>query len=189
MKRNSFSNRGKIRGNFRFISNVFGQKHNNFVDIIYGHAHGVQFAFLVVAIAVLLIATAPLSSVQAQQTNENKGWSVGGIGGDSCGSYLSAAESTSSGENSAIKYNGKIWYDKRTSYTQWILGYISALNATYYNIPQLQIRVNFSVTDLWIREWCNTHPADMVWAATTAFVKERWAVQSNHPPATGGAGK
>ena len=61
-------------------------------------------------------------------------------------------------------------------YQQWLLGYVSAANATLSALnaahPDPFKRIDLAGMDLWMRNWCNQHPTQTVYEGANAFVDE-----------------
>jgi len=120
----------------------------------------------------MLIASCCLPvSAQAQQPVLLRG-----VGLDSCGKFLATVERTVSGKG--LKYthpNGTEFFDAGEVYAEWIQGYLSALNELNARTKKRQVSVDYPGVERWLRNWCQTHPAESVFAAIGAFASEQGA--------------
>lgn len=66
---------------------------------------------------------------------------------------------------------GRKYVDEGEVYAEWIQGYISGFNMI--NTLSKSIAVDYPGTDLWIRKWCETHPADRLVSAVTSFIRSQ----------------
>jgi hypothetical protein len=120
---------------------------------------------------VALVATVsiPFSSpVSAEHTV----WTQG-VGLDSCGTFLASIEGLPIGKAEVVNSNGRTYFSAAATYQSWIEGYISGVNA--YE-PTREVRVDFPGIELWIRTWCESHPADALVDAVGHFLLSRWGV-------------
>jgi hypothetical protein len=98
--------------------------------------------------------------------------SVYGYGNHSGGAYLSIASGHKYGSANLIRYaDGTEFYDKAYMQSEWISGYLSAINALHQNPKQIDI--DTAAVDLWLRQWCNLHPASTMMQAIDAFIVEQ----------------
>jgi hypothetical protein len=95
---------------------------------------------------------------------------ITGIGSHSCASFLNIVNGTQPALSSSLTYpNGQTWFDEHRLYGEWLLGFVSALNTASDDAHQ--INVDGPGIELWLRNWCQAHPADSVVWAASAFVK------------------
>jgi hypothetical protein len=121
---------------------------------------------------VALIATVSIS-VSSPSSAERSVWTQG-VGLDSCGKFLASIEGLPIGKAETVTYpNGRRYVSEAAAYQSWIEGYISGVNA--YE-PTREIRVDFPGIELWIKTWCESHPADTLVSAVGYFITSRWGV-------------
>jgi hypothetical protein len=118
-----------------------------------------------------LIATASLP-FSSPRSDEPAVWWVAGIGNDSCGKFLASIEELPTGRGKTLHYpDGNTYYSDSFAYAAWIQGYISGVNAYERQRP---IKVDYAGTELWIKKWCEAHPADTLVSAVGHFIASRW---------------
>jgi hypothetical protein len=135
-----------------------------------------------------VVTVLPVSSCLAEQvTQEPTIVLIRGFGNDSCGKFLASVEGLPLGKVPMITYqDGQEYWSKAGVYANWIEGYISGVNtiidvdpfrsgAGQYQ-PSKQIGVDYLGTELWIRKWCNTHPAESLYYAVASFIRSRWGL-------------
>jgi hypothetical protein len=57
----------------------------------------------------------------------------------------------------------------KSGLAKWIQGFLTAWNIV--SDDSHQITVDYPRVDLWVRNWCQAHPADSMGWAVTAFVQ------------------
>src|SRR5438034_6454817 len=82
---------------------------------------------------------------------------VYGIGGKSCGDYLSAVSDHAPGTGMQIKEADREYFDAALVQREWLAGFMTAMNMMWSE-PTMQITANAAAIDVWIRGWCEQHP-------------------------------
>jgi hypothetical protein len=123
-------------------------------------------AFIVALIATISIPFYSPSSA------EHSVWTQG-VGLDSCGKFLASIEGLPIGKHETATYpNGRVYVSEAYAYQSWIEGYISGVNA--YE-PTRETKVDYPGVELWIKTWCESHPADALVDAVGHFLLSRWS--------------
>ena len=104
---------------------------------------------------------------------------IQGAGTVSCGTFLTASQGMPAGQHLQFTYDGHVYMDQSAYYASWIVGYISGANAMIGTIggplyQSKQVYVDLAGTVLWIKNWCEAHPADALAFAVAAFQLNRW---------------
>lgn len=93
---------------------------------------------------------------------------VSGIGSDSCASYVLALADNR--PSTAMTMDGKTYYTMANAYTQWINGFVTAINLSGRpGTNQIQVDVNGIA--MWVRNWCEANPSESIVAGAGAFVR------------------
>jgi hypothetical protein len=122
-----------------------------------------------------LVATAPIPLSSSSNSEEHTVWTQG-VGNNSCGKFLASIEGLPIGGAETLTYpNGRIYVSESVAYQSWIEGYISGVNA--YE-PTREVRVDYPGIELWIKAWCEAHPADPLVSAVGHFILNRWGASS-----------
>lgn len=124
------------------------------------------------AILILIIST----SASAIEPNQ---WVITGIGGDSCASYVLALSENQ--PTAAITMEGKTFYTTANAYTQWINGFITAMNVTG-KPGQNQIQVDVNGIALWVKNYCETNPSESIVMGVGAFIRAHRQEMSEKSP-------
>ena len=74
-----------------------------------------------------IFATVAATLAQAQTIGPNQ-WAIMGLGNDSCGTYTIALMEDPS--ISAVNMSGRTYFTMANAYTQWLSGFVSAINLT-----------------------------------------------------------
>jgi hypothetical protein len=121
------------------------------------------------ALATIMLAI-PFSSPRADYGR----W-VQGFGNYSCAKFLNASVGTPFGEMGEHPWNGKTFVTENAAYQEWLEGYISGFNMFFaFGEPgQPDIRVDIAGIDAWVRNYCQTHPADSLTTAAWSFIASR----------------
>jgi hypothetical protein len=108
--------------------------------------------YLVMIIASTLAFTA---TVPAQQE-----FASYGVGNLSCASFLGSVKRTEPGHVTSLSRWGddEKYFGKDGLYHEWIGGFLTATNKG--SDASHQITVDYPGVDLWLRNWCQAHPAD-----------------------------
>jgi hypothetical protein len=115
-------------------------------------------------VAVAMALPTGLSADEAT-TPQQAGWVAAGAGLDSCASYLSAMRTDQSGSGVA----GKL-FAKGEVYTQWILGFVSAIDDLH--LPGVEVtRIDPNGMTAWVESYCASSPQRRIIDAAAAFVR------------------
>jgi hypothetical protein len=118
-------------------------------------------SLVIIASTLAITAIAP-----AQQTMVH----YHGIGSNSCASFLGAVKGTQPGSGPTLTYpNGQKWFSESGLYAEWIQGFITAINVA--SDDSHQISADYPGVDLWLRNWCQAHPADLLGWAVSDFAR------------------
>jgi hypothetical protein len=101
---------------------------------------------------------------------------VHGIGGKSCGEYLSAASNHPPGTGMTAKQADVDYFDAATVQSEWLAGFMTAMNMVWSE-PTMQITAGAAAIDDWIRKWCERHPTQVLVHAAAAFTREQFLTQ------------
>jgi hypothetical protein len=101
---------------------------------------------------------------------------VHGIGGKSCGEYLSAASDHSPGTGMTVKRADVVYFDAATLQSEWLAGFMTVMNMVWAE-PAMQITAWPAVIDDWIRKWCERNPTQALVHAAAAFSREQFLTQ------------
>jgi hypothetical protein len=113
----------------------------------------------------MIVASLAFTATASAQPQRNI--SAYGVGTSSCASFLRTTDSTPGSSRSLAYPNGQTWFSENRLYAEWIMGFITAMNAVYEN----QIHTDGPGFDLWLRNWCQEHPANSVHWAVAEFVR------------------
>jgi hypothetical protein len=105
---------------------------------------------------------------------------VYGIGGKSCGVYLSAVSDHAPGTGMQIKQADGDYFDAAFVQREWLAGFMTAMNMMWSE-PAMQITADAAAIDVWIRKWCEQHPNSALVHAAAAFVREQFLTQLTKP--------
>jgi len=105
---------------------------------------------------------------------------VHGIGGKSCGDYLSAVSNHAPGTGMLIKHADGEYFDAAFVQREWLAGFMTAMNMMWSE-PTMQITADAAAVDVWIRQWCEQHPNSALVHAAAAFVSEQFLTQLTKP--------
>lgn len=72
--------------------------------------------------------------------------------------------------------DGRTYFDEAVRYADWVEGYLTEANDTTRGTQHPQISVDFAGIDLWLRQWCERHPADLFVNAVTSFTRYQWGM-------------
>jgi hypothetical protein len=109
----------------------------------------------------------------ASSASATEGWtSFGNSASDSCGKFLAARRPD---YGLRTKIDGTEFVDQSTVYREWIEGFISGVNLIHARFRSVQsmpkdINADSVSTELWIANYCQTHPAERLVDAAVAFV-------------------
>jgi hypothetical protein len=103
-----------------------------------------------------------------------------GIGNYSCGRFIAAIGKNAPGKIRSIPTGDGDFVSEIAEYQQWLLGFVSgfnsaiaAYNAAHADEHEQQVtRFDPAGMDLWMRNWCNKHPTNLVYDGAVAFVDE-----------------
>jgi hypothetical protein len=103
---------------------------------------------------------------------------VHGIGGKSCGEYLSAASDHPPGTGMTVKRADVVYFDAATVQSEWLAGFTTAMNMMWAE-PAMQITAGPAMIDGggWIRKWCERNPTQALVHAAAAFSREQFLTQ------------
>lgn len=116
-------------------------------------------------IAFALLSLRPFASHAGEAIGPNQ-WVILGIGSDSCASYVLALNDHR--PTAAIELQGKTYFTVAAAYTQWLTGYVTALNLRGESGPG-QITVDVNGVALWVKRWCEERPSLTVVDGISAF--------------------
>src|SRR5215831_12464947 len=113
------------------------------------------FRGIILIVSMTLPASVCLSQNRTTQPPEVF---IQGVGLDSCGKFLAAVEGLPIGLGPVLTYaDGRKYLSEAAVYAAWIQGYISGVNS-YERLRQ--IKIDYAGTELWMKNWCNSHLAD-----------------------------
>lgn len=95
--------------------------------------------------------------------------SIVGLGAKSCGDYSVAMAAAHGDPLSGIRWKGRRYPSMAWAYTEWVLGYVSAVNVMGKPGPG-QITTDSRGIALWVDNYCKSHPAAEIVSAAYAFV-------------------
>jgi hypothetical protein len=127
------------------------------------------------AVACLLLTWA-VTAAFAQSVPDTT--TVHGIGGKSCGDYLSAVSDHAPGTGMQMEQANGEYFDAALVQREWLAGFMTAMNMTE---PTMQITADAAAIDVWIRGWCEQHPNGALVHAAAAFVREQFLTQLTKP--------
>jgi hypothetical protein len=110
---------------------------------------------------------------------ESNQWVITGIGADSCASYVLALSENR--PTAAITMEGKTFYTTANAYTQWINGFLTAMNATG-KPGQGQIQVDVNGIALWVKNYCEANPSESIVMGAGAFIRAHRQEVSEQKP-------
>ena len=125
-------------------------------------------SFLVFVVTVAFAQTVPDTTI------------VHGIGGKSCGDYLSAVSDHTPGTGMQIKQADGEYFDAAFVQREWLAGFLTAMNVMWSE-PAMQITADAAAIDVWIRKWCEQHPDSALVHAAAAFVREQFLAHLSKP--------
>lgn len=96
-------------------------------------------------------------------------WTIYGKGADPCAKFSAVMKGLPLGQVPARPTPQGVWYAEGMAYSQWVQGYISALNALNSDSAK-QIRVDWPTTDGWLRDFCERHPDTSFEEALGTFI-------------------
>jgi hypothetical protein len=106
---------------------------------------------------------------------------VHGIGGKSCGEYLSAVSDHAPGTGMTVKQADMDYFDAATVQSEWLAGFMTAMNMVWSE-PTMQIMAGAAVIDDWIKKWCERNPTQMLVHAAAAFARDQFLTQLSKQP-------
>jgi hypothetical protein len=115
-------------------------------------------------ILLILAASGAWTNTHAQ---ESSGWWIAGIGNDSCASYVLALNVDQPA--AAMVAQGKTYFTMANAYSQWLGGFVSAVNSSRKSGPE-QIKVDMNGIALWVKNYCETHPSERLVYGAGAFI-------------------
>ena len=127
------------------------------------------------AFSLLICVTAGAFAQTAPDTT-----TVHGIGGKSCGDYLSAVSDHAPGTGMQMEQANGEYFDAALVQREWLAGFMTAMNMMWSE-PTMQITANAAAIDVWIRGWCEQHPNGALVHAAAAFVREQFLTQLTKP--------
>jgi hypothetical protein len=95
---------------------------------------------------------------------------VSGLGTDSCGRLIAAVGSVPPGKFRSRDTASGVFVNEYAQYQEWLMGFVSGFNAMHEE--EQQVSVDLAGLDLWMRNWCNKHPAQKVFHGALAFIDE-----------------
>ena len=122
----------------------------------------------IIALCIIALCLALASSASATE-----GWtSFGNSPTDPCGKFLAARRPD---YGLKTKIDGTEFVDQSTVYREWIEGFISGVNLIHGSLRSMHsmpkdITVDYESTELWIANYCQTHPAERLVDAVVAFI-------------------
>jgi hypothetical protein len=107
-----------------------------------------------------------------------------GVGALSCGSFLKAVSGTQLGQGQGFTdQNGRKFSDESRSYSEWVQGFLSAINAlNSAKENSHQLRPDYPGLDLWLRKWCEANPTEPFEMAVWAFALTSGAAGNSSSP-------
>jgi hypothetical protein len=99
-----------------------------------------------------------------------------GLGALSCGSFLNAVAGQPLGRGGHVTYpDGQKFYDLGNSYSEWVQGFISAINTLNAenappNVAYRQLHPDYPGLDGWLRKFCDAHPTELFATAVWNYV-------------------
>ena len=105
---------------------------------------------------------------------------VHGIGGKSCGEYLSAVSDHAPGTGITMKQADMDYFDAATVQSEWLAGFMTAMNMVWSE-PTMQITAGAAVIDDWIKKWCERNPTQMLVHASKARTQSECYAQHSFP--------
>jgi hypothetical protein len=105
---------------------------------------------------------------------------VHGIGGKSCGEYLSAVSDRAPGTGVQMKQADGEYFDAAHVQSEWLAGFMTTMNMLWSE-PAMQITADAAAIDAWIRNWCEHNPTGVLVHAAAAYVREQFLTQLSKP--------
>jgi hypothetical protein len=106
---------------------------------------------------------------------ETGGVSMMGAGRVSCGRFIASIGKHPPGGVTKMSTHDGDLVSENAEYLQWLEGFVSGYNAVVSHIGQEEQQVKQVDTaglDLWMRNWCNKHPTQLVGEAAQLFINE-----------------
>jgi hypothetical protein len=97
-------------------------------------------------------------------------WIMRGVGSDSCEKFLSAEAGLPPGQTLRTTIQGHQYVGATEIYAEWVDGFLTAALSGQEN---KQIAADSAGVDLWLRKWCDAHPANNLLDAVVAFVRDQ----------------
>jgi hypothetical protein len=96
-----------------------------------------------------------------------------GRGNRSCGSFIAALGEAPPGKYREMNTARGVYVTENKVYQEWLLGFVTGFNATHAGDPEKQVtKIDPAGLDLWMRNWCNKHPAQTVTEGAATFISE-----------------
>jgi hypothetical protein len=130
------------------------------------------------ALACLFLAFVAGAGALAQAEPDTT--TVHGIGGKSCGDYLSAVSEHAPGTGMQIRQGNREYFDEALVRREWLAGFMTAMNMMWSE-PTMQITADAAAIDVWIRQWCAQNPSGALVHAAAAFVREQFLTHLSKP--------
>jgi hypothetical protein len=115
----------------------------------------------------LLLLTAGVARAEPGETL------VMGSGQYSCGQFIAAIGDAPPGRFRGMNTAKGVIVSENARYQEWLAGFVSGFNASH-NGDQLT-KIDPAGMDLWMRNWCNKHPTEMVFDGAVTFINEMQA--------------
>ena len=99
---------------------------------------------------------------------------VFGQGALSCGKFIAAIGNIAPGKVLVMDNTGSgRFVSENAVYVQWLTGFITGVNVALAGELEQQIKgLDLAGVDLWMRNWCNQHPTNMLFDGAVAFFNE-----------------
>jgi hypothetical protein len=121
-------------------------------------------SLVIIASTLAFTATAPAENILSR-----------GIGSSSCASFLGSVNGTQPGHITTTSLGRRgtsetsEYFSEDALYAAWIHGFLEAINKGSDDAHKMT--GDYAGVDLWLRNWCQTHPADPLGWAVQAFVQ------------------
>ncbi len=119
----------------------------------------------------LLLLLVPCGFDGAAERHE---WFTSGSGSiTSCATFVKAEDAMTSapfGQMPSHTWEGETWVEYSNVFEEWILGFVSGANLAARLDSSKQIRVDRAGTIVWVKQYCETHPDELLFMAASRFV-------------------
>jgi hypothetical protein len=91
----------------------------------------------------------------------------------SCGEFIATIGNVPPGSYRARNTASGVLVSENKAYQEWLMGFVSGFNYSHSNDLEQQVtKIDPAGLDLWMRNWCNQHPAKAVFEGASAFIGE-----------------